>query len=49
MNPLDRLRQARRLYQTDRRADTFAALVLIGVVVYPVVQMYRQYRRVRSD
>lgn len=45
MNPLDRLRRAWRLYQTDSRADTFVAVVLVGFVVYPLVQMWWNLRR----
>lgn len=45
MNPLDRLRRAWRLYQTDNRADTIVAVVLVGVVVYPLVQVWWNLRR----
>lgn len=49
MNPLDRLRRAWRLYQTDSRVDTAVAVVLVAAVAYPVVQIWRQMRRVSSD
>ena len=45
MNPLERLRWARRLYQTDSRADTIVAVVLVGVVMYPLVQVWWNLRR----
>lgn len=45
MNPLERLRRARDLYQTDSRADTIVAVVLVGAVAYPVVRLWWVMRR----
>lgn len=42
-------RQAWRLWRSESRAESAAALVLVGIVVGPVVvQMVQQYRRAKE-
>lgn len=44
MNSVNRLRRAWRLYQTDNRGDTVLAVVLVAVVLFPFVQIWREIR-----
>ena len=42
------IRRAWRLYRTDSRADTVAAVIILGVVAVPVVRAYSTYREVKG-
>jgi hypothetical protein len=45
VNPIEQTQRAWRLYQTDSRADTVVAVVLVGAVVFPFVKAWRDLRR----
>lgn len=45
MKPLREIRRARQLYQTDSRVDTIFAVVLVGTVAYPFLQVWWKLRK----
>jgi hypothetical protein len=45
---LTEVRRAWRLYQTDNRADTYAALAIVAVVSLPVVKSLWEVKRKSS-